>query len=80
MYYNLKITAEEPDTEIWLSAPGEFDGEIIDHLVQKEIGVMNTSIVPGDYYVCFGPLYKNMPKHLVQVKENISIRERSYQK
>jgi len=80
MYYKLKITAEEPDTEIWLSAPGEFEGEIIDHLVQKEIGVMDTSIVPGDYHVCFGPLYKNMPKHLVQVNQDLKIHEKHYRK
>lgn len=80
MYYNLKITAEDPETEIWLSTPGEFDGEIIDHLVQKENGLIDTSIMSGTYYVCFGPLYKNMPKHLVEVNQNLKIHEKHYRK
>ena len=53
MYVSLKITARKPATKIWL---GDMDG----HLVQAEIGVLDTSILPSEYTVQFelhGPCY-----------------------
>ena len=45
-YHNLKIIANEPK-DIWLS-----DDE--GNLVQKEDEVMDTSLIPGNYFVEFG--------------------------
>src|SRR6184192_573156 len=47
VYYNLVIVAASPATEIWLGDDGG-------HLVQKEIGTLETSLLPGDYTVEFG--------------------------
>jgi len=47
VYYDLVIVATSPTTDIWL---GDDDG----HLVQKEIGTLETSLLPGDYTVEFG--------------------------
>ena len=46
MYLTLIIEASKKQTEIWL---GDDEG----HFVQKEVGVMNTSLLPGDYIVQF---------------------------
>lgn len=46
-YFKLRITADSPTTEIWLGDDGG-------HLVQKEVGEMRTSLLPGDYFVEFG--------------------------
>jgi len=40
VYYELVIVAASPATEIWL---GDDDG----HFVQKEIGTLRTSLLPG---------------------------------
>ena len=56
-YYKLEIVAASADTEIWL-------GDDAGHLVQKEVGKLKTSLLPGYYVVEFGlgtPLY---PIHL----------------
>lgn len=45
-YHKLKIVANEPK-DIWLSDDEGF-------LVQKEDEVMDTSLIPGDYFVEFG--------------------------
>jgi len=45
-YYDLTIEASSPDTDIWLAGD---DG----HLVQKETGVLRTSVLPGQYVVEF---------------------------
>ena len=47
VYYELVVVAASPTTDIWL---GDDDG----HLVQKEIGTFETSLLPGDYTVEFG--------------------------
>jgi len=47
VYYDLIIVAASPATDIWL---GDDNG----HLVQKEIGILETSLLPGDYTVEFG--------------------------
>ena len=47
MYYKLVIVAASSTTDIWLA-----DGD--GHLVQKEIGTLETSLLPGDYAVEFG--------------------------
>ncbi len=46
-YYELVIEAESPGTEIWL---GDDEG----HFVQKEVGSLSTSLLPGLYVVEFG--------------------------
>ena len=47
VYYEVTIVAASPTTEIWL---GDDDG----HFVQKEIGTLRTSLLPGYYTVEFG--------------------------
>ena len=46
VYYEVTIVAASPTTEIWL---GDDDG----HFVQKEIGTLRTSLLPGHYTVEF---------------------------
>lgn len=53
VYHKLVIVASSPGTEIWLS-------DDAGHLVQKEIGELKTSLLPGNYVVEFGlgnPVY-----------------------
>ena len=45
-YFELLIEASSLDTDIWLA---DTDG----HLVQKESGVLQTSVLPGEYVVEF---------------------------
>ena len=59
VYYDLTIVATSPTTEIWL---GDRDG----HLVQKEIGTLKTSLLPGDYTVEFGLGTSPYPIHLAK--------------
>jgi hypothetical protein len=47
VYYELRIEAASPSTEIWL---GDNEG----HLVQKETGRLVSSLLPGAYTVEFG--------------------------
>jgi len=47
VYLDLVIEAASECTEIWL---GDNDG----HFVQKSVGVLRTSLIPGDYTVEFG--------------------------
>ena len=46
-YQRLVICASHPDTEIWL---GDAEG----HFVQKAVGELTTSLMPGRYVVEFG--------------------------
>jgi hypothetical protein len=57
VYYELVIVATSPITEIWL---GDDDG----HLVQKEVGALRTSLLPGRYTVEFGLGTPSYPVHL----------------
>lgn len=53
VYHRLVIIASSPDTGIWL-------GDDAGHLVQKEIGELKTSLLPGNYVVEFdlgNPVY-----------------------
>ncbi len=59
LYYELVIFAASPATEIWL---GDDEG----HLVQKEIGVLRTSLLPGRYTVEFGLGSSPYPIHLAK--------------
>jgi hypothetical protein len=59
VYYDLVIVAISPTTEIWL---GDDDG----HLVQREIGTLKTSLLPGDYTVEFGLGSSPYPIHLAR--------------
>lgn len=59
VYYALVIVAASPTTDIWL---GDDDG----HLVQKEIGALETSLLPGDYTVEFGLGTAPYPIHLAK--------------
>src|SRR6476646_8786932 len=56
-YYKLVILASSSATEIWL-------GDDAGHLVQKEIGEMNTSLLAGHYVVEFGLGTSPYPIHL----------------
>jgi hypothetical protein len=47
IYRNLVIVASSPRTDIWL---GDDEG----HLVQKETGTLDTSVMKGHYTVEFG--------------------------
>lgn len=58
-YYDLIIVAASSTTEIWL---GDDDG----HFVQKEIGTLETSLLPGDYTVEFGLGTATYPIHLAK--------------
>jgi len=55
-YHRLIIKAS-PHTDIWLA---DDDG----HLVQKECGTLDTSLLPGDYVVEFGLGTQTYPIHL----------------
>ena len=57
VYYDLVIVATSPVTDIWL---GDDEG----HLVQKEIGTLATSLLPGYYTVEFGLGSPPYPIHL----------------
>jgi hypothetical protein len=46
-YKSLIISATSPETDIWLADDEGF-------LVQKETGTLDTSILPGRYFVQFG--------------------------
>jgi len=59
VYYELVIVAASPTTDIWL---GDDDG----HLVQKEIGTLETSLLPGDYTVEFTLGTTPYPIHLAR--------------
>jgi hypothetical protein len=47
IYYTVVIRATSAKTEIWL---GDDEG----HYVQKEVGVLESHLLPGDYTVEFG--------------------------
>lgn len=59
VYFDLMIVAASPSTDIWL---GDDDG----HLVQKETGTLETSLLPGDYTVEFGLGTTTYPIHLAK--------------
>ncbi len=61
LYRRLIITAS-PRTDIWLA---DDDG----HLVQKERGTLDTSLLPGHYVVEFGLGTQTYPIHLVRDSE-----------
>lgn len=60
-YHHLVIRASR-GTEIWLA---DDDG----HLVQKEVGTLDTSLLPGHYVVEFGLGTQTYPIHLVKDSE-----------
>ena len=59
VYHDLTIVASSPTTDIWL---GDDEG----HLVQKETGTLETSVLPGDYTVEFGLGTTTYPIRLVK--------------
>lgn len=59
LYYDLVISADSPATDIWL---GDDDG----HLLQKETGMLETSVLPGHYTVEFGLGSAPYPIHLTK--------------
>lgn len=59
VYFDLVVVSTSPTTAIWL---GDDDG----HLVQKEIGTLETSLLPGDYTVEFGLGTSPYPIHLTK--------------
>ena len=62
VYYELVISAASPIMEIWL---GDDDG----HFVQKEIGELRTSLLPGHYTVEFGLGSAPYPIHLTMASQ-----------
>jgi hypothetical protein len=60
-YHRLIIKAS-PRTDIWLADDGG-------HLVQKERGVLDTSLLPGNYVVEFGLGSQTYPIHLRKESE-----------
>ncbi len=66
VYLDLVIEAASESTEIWL---GDDDG----HFVQKGVGMLCTSLKPGDYTVEFGlgtatyPISLTKTSHLMEV-------------
>ena len=60
VYYKLVIVASSPTTEIWLGDDGG-------HLVQKEVGKLRTSLLPGQYVVAFGLRAPTYPVNLTKV-------------
>jgi len=59
VYRKLIITASSPITDIWL-------GDDDCHLVQKETGTLETSIMEGRYTVEFGLGTPKYPIHVTQ--------------
>ena len=59
VYRKLVIVASSPTTDIWL---GDDDG----HLVQKEIGMLETSVMEGQYTVEFGLGTLTYPIHVTE--------------
>lgn len=47
MYHRLVVTASSPATKVWL---GDYEG----HLVQADMGELDTSLMSGKYVVEFG--------------------------
>lgn len=66
-YYKLEIVASTPATEIWL-------GDDAGHLVQKGVGALKTSLLPGFYVVEFGlgtstyPIKLDQARHYTQAE------------
>jgi hypothetical protein len=56
-YFEIEITADSSDTEIWL---GDDEG----FFVQMEVGAFRSSLLPGDYVVEFGLGTGCYPIHL----------------
>ena len=46
LYHTLVIVASSPTTKVWL-------GDDAGHLVQMEVGTLNTSVLQGEYVVEF---------------------------
>lgn len=57
VYYKLAIIASSAQTEIWL-------GDDCGHLVQKDVGALRTSLLPGHYVVSFGLKAPTFPINL----------------
>lgn len=64
-YFDIEIKGSEPLTEIWL-------GDDAGHFVQKEVGVLQSRLIPGNYVVEFGlgttcyPIHLNNNSHYTQ--------------
>jgi hypothetical protein len=63
VYYDLVIVATSKTTDIWLVDDGG-------HLVQKEIGTLRTSLLPGFYTVEFGLGNPTYPIHLTKARRD----------
>lgn len=62
VYHDLVIVATSKTTDIWLADDGG-------HLVQKEIGTLRTSLLPGYYTVEFGLGNPTYPIHLTKARK-----------
>ena len=65
-YFDIEIEGRSPDTEIWL-------GDDTGHLVQKEIGTLHSSLIPGNYVVEFGLGTTCYP---IPLRENVRLTQR----
>ena len=66
VYYSLAIDASSPNVEIWLA-------DDCGHFVQKEVGALRTSLLPGQYVVSFGlkaPTYSIRLDGSIRLKQN----------
>jgi hypothetical protein len=59
IYHKLVILASSPATQIWL-------GDDAGHLVQKGVGELRTSLLPGHYVVSFG---LSAPTYAIDLKK-----------
>jgi len=57
-YFDVVIVARSPVTGIWLAHEG--------HLVQRSDGILETSILAGDYTVEFGLGTQTFPLHVAK--------------
>jgi len=65
-YFDIQIDGGSPDTEIWL-------GDDAGHLVQKEVGILRSSLIPGHYVVEFGLGAACYP---VELRANVRLTQR----
>lgn len=65
VYRRLVIIARDPSTEIWV---GDDEG----HFVQKEVGRMQTDLLPGRYTIEFG---LGTVKRLIDLQEDLEVHE-----
>lgn len=64
-YHNIKVVANDPKTDIWLS---DDEGNLVVH----EDGVIDEGLLPGKYFVEFG---LGNPKHPIHLDGDLEFHE-----